>query len=128
MQAQNQSSLKKYLTKAQIEILVRQHFAIINERDPVKRIEMMQKSYSKNFHINDTHFEHINYRDFNGTIQQIHKKFPDNYFIPTSALQTLPNAAKISWKLGNDIIGEDIFIFKNGKIKTILAFAEPAPG
>jgi len=105
--------------------LVAAHFNILNTRDSSVRLTRMKDIYSNDFHILDTHFEHFGHKDFNASISQIHKMFPDDRFSITGDIKTLRDVVKVKWRLGDKVSGEDVLLFKEGKIHTILAFVDP---
>ncbi|MEJ5055793.1 hypothetical protein [Sphingobacterium sp. MYb382] len=82
----------------------------------------MKKTYTTDFHITDTHFENFGIIDFNRTIDQIHEQAPGAKFVLTADIILLKHAAKAVWKLGDTIAGEDIFLFRDGKIARMLVF------
>jgi len=104
--------------------VVDKHFETLNVTDSVKRLQMMGDVYTKDFHIVDTYFEHFNYKDWNSTVNVIQQKFPGQAF-STVEVKTIPNIAYATWKLGDSLNGQNLFIIKNGKVRTIIAFVQP---
>lgn len=103
--------------------LVKRHFEVLNVQDSVKRLTLMKDVYTSDFHIVDTFFELFNYKDWNSTVNVIHKTFPGAQF-SIEKNKTIPNAVRSYWKLGTSLTGENIFLFREGKIATIIAFVE----
>lgn len=106
----------------QITELVKNHFEILNTDNSQARLIQMKKTYTTDFHITDTHFENFGIIDFNRTIDQIHEQAPGAKFVLTADIILLKHAAKAVWKLSDTIAGEDIFLFRDGKIARILVF------
>ncbi|MFS4474391.1 hypothetical protein [Chryseobacterium sp. T20] len=119
-----QNKIEKMETKTEITTLIKNHFDIINSPGSKDRIALMEKTYSPDFHIIDTHFEKFGIPEFDKTIDEIHQKLPGKKFMITEDIIVLNNAAKAVWKLGDTFVGEDIFLFHNGKISTIVAFVK----
>ncbi|TCD01280.1 hypothetical protein [Pedobacter psychroterrae] len=100
---------------------VYKHFEVLNISSSERRLSEMGKIYSSDFHIVDTFFEHFTCKDFNNAVNEIHKKFPGQNFTLVE-VKTLNNVARATWKLGDALNGENIFLFKDGKITDIIAF------
>lgn len=122
--AQNKPNESNLLSDKEVTAIVNRHFEVLNIQDSIVRLEEMGKIYTPNLHIADTYFEYFNYKNFNHSVSQIHSRYPESEFSVTD-LTIIPNVARASWKLGNDLIGQNFFIFEKGKIKEILAFVSP---
>lgn len=86
----------------------------------------MSKIYTTDFHIVDSFLEYFNYDDRNKTVDVVHQKFQGQNFSITNDIKTVPGLANSTWKLGNDLVGQNIF--KDGKIKTIIALVKQVSG
>ncbi|SEH33054.1 hypothetical protein SAMN05421593_2103 [Chryseobacterium culicis] len=112
-------------TKTIFTTLIKKHFEILNTKDSKDRIGLMEKTYNSDFRIIESNFENSGITEFNNAIEQFHQKMPGKKFIMAEDTVFLNSAAKALWTLGNSVTGEDVFLFRDGKISTIVVFVKP---
>jgi catechol 2,3-dioxygenase-like lactoylglutathione lyase family enzyme len=115
-----------------IDNVVREHFASVNELDPEKRRGRMSKLYAAEALFVDPHGIAHGPQEMAAVFGGLHAKFPGASFTLRGQPQRHHEFVRALWSLGRPNepplhTGEDIFTFDGGMIRAIYVFIDPDP-
>ncbi len=118
------------MNATQSELLEKNLYQVMNERDPVKRRTAMESIYTADatfFEVDEvaTGFEAVH-----AIIQRILEKIPPGFVfhVTTPALEN-HNVGRLSWGVGpvggpDVVTGTDVALFKDGRIQSLYVFLD----
>lgn len=117
------------MTSEEIIKLIEQHQHIWNEKDEVKRIALMQHTYSPDIEMTDAHFTACGYEKISGFIKQLQDRNPYEQFSPLRPIDAHSNIARLFWQSGTKehpaaVTGMDVFVIENERISKLYVFLD----
>ncbi|MEN2401760.1 VOC family protein [Flavobacterium sp. MC2016-06] len=110
------------------KILIEQHLQIWNEKDTVKRLALLNKTYDSDIEMVDRHFIATGYEEISKFILELQQKNPDFKFT-VKTVETHHNIARLYWQFGSKtkpatVTGMDLFVIENGKVSKLYVFVD----
>ena len=117
------------MNKVKIAALAKKHLDIWTEKNVEKRNESIKQVYAEDVEIVDPFFVINGQSNLNNFIEELQKKHPGFDFSLLQPIESHNNVARLFWQFGtvskpDEITGEDIFIIKNGRIKSLYIFID----
>jgi hypothetical protein len=117
------------MNSEEINALVELHLKIWNQKDEGKRKTAIEDAYSETILVTDPFLEFTGQSKLDNLINDLHQKYPGYVFTHQRPVESHHNIARLFWHFGpplkpDAIIGEDVFVIKNGKIEHLLVFID----
>ena len=113
----------------QIDQLQHIHVTAWNEKDAVKRLELLKKIYTDDIKMYDKDFIFDGINAVSDFIGQLMAADPQFSFAAAKSIEVLQNSARLFGHIqtsGGRLNSMDFFLFNNGKINHLYAYMEPA--
>jgi len=112
-----------------VEPLLKDHLSIWPNRDEQERKSLIRKIYDKDVQIVDPFFVLNGWDELNQFIQKLQQEHPNSIFQITQTINSHHEIVRLHWQFGpssdpGEIPVEDVFVFKDGKIKLLMVFID----
>jgi SnoaL-like domain len=114
------------------QMLVTRYLETFNETDADRRRELLEALYARDSTYTDPHVDLQGPEQITTFIEQTHERFPGVRFTLGGPIDAHHDQARFQWHAGpaeapDAIIGFDVIIAQNGRIRNVYGFVDAAP-